>query len=86
LWKELGDAHKEASGGLKAAILERTAEKALKVCEPVRMTLRMTKTVPITGKKGNGKEVCRLADEVAKRRSWDDDKPGGARTSGFRST
>jgi len=33
----------------------------------------MTKTVPITGKKGNGKEVCRLADEVAKRRSWDND-------------
>jgi hypothetical protein len=25
-----------------------------------------------------------VADEVAKRRSWDDDKPGGARTSGFR--
>ena len=35
-------------------------------------------------KKGNGKEVCRLADEVAKRRSRGDDKPGGARTSGFR--
>jgi hypothetical protein len=34
----------------------------------------MTKTVPIT-EKGNGKEVCRLADEVAKQRSWDDDKP-----------
>jgi len=47
------------------------------------MTLRMTKTVPIT-EKGNGTEVCRLADEVAKRRSWGDDKPGGARTSGFR--
>jgi hypothetical protein len=43
----------------------------------------MTKTVPIT-KEGNGKDVCRLADEVGKRRSWDDDKPGGARTSGFR--
>ena len=57
--------------------------KARKVCEPVRMTLRMTKTVPITGKKGNGKEVCRLADEVDKWRSWNDDKPGGARTSGF---
>jgi len=38
-WKKLRDAHKEASGGLKAAILERTAEKARKVCEPVRMTL-----------------------------------------------
>jgi hypothetical protein len=47
--------------------------KARKVCEPVRMTLRMTKTVPITEKKGNGKEVCRLADEVVKRRSWDND-------------
>jgi hypothetical protein len=43
----------------------------------------MTKTVPIT-EEGNGKDVCRLADEVAKRRSWDDDKLGGARTSGFR--
>jgi hypothetical protein len=43
----------------------------------------MTKTVPIT-EKGNGKEVCRLADGVDKRRSWDNDKPGGARTSGFR--
>ena len=39
LWKELGGAHKEASGGLKAAILERSAEKARKVCKPVRMTL-----------------------------------------------
>jgi hypothetical protein len=43
----------------------------------------MTKTVPIT-EEGNGREVCRLADEVDKRRSQDDDKPGGARTSGFR--
>ena len=43
----------------------------------------MTKTVPIT-EKGNGKEVCRLADEVDKWGSQDDDKPGGARTSGFR--
>jgi hypothetical protein len=43
----------------------------------------MTKTVPIT-EEGNGKEVCRLADEVAKRRGQDDDKPDGARTSGFR--
>jgi hypothetical protein len=42
-----------------------------------------TKTVPIT-EEGNGKEVCRLADEVAKLRDQDDDKPGGARTSGFR--
>jgi hypothetical protein len=71
LWNELRDAHKGATGGLKAAILDRAAEKARKVCEPVRMTLRMTKTVPITEKKGNGKEVCRLADEVAKRRSQD---------------
>jgi hypothetical protein len=39
LWKKLGYAHKEASGGLKTAILERSAEKARKVCEPVRMTL-----------------------------------------------
>jgi hypothetical protein len=39
-WKKLRDAHKEATGGLKAAILERTAEKARKVCEPVRMTLK----------------------------------------------
>jgi hypothetical protein len=39
LWKELGKAHKEASGGLKAAILERSVEKAWKVCGPVRMTL-----------------------------------------------
>jgi hypothetical protein len=31
---------------------------------------RMTKTVPIT-EEGNGKEVCRLADEVGKRRSQD---------------
>jgi len=84
LWKKLRDTHREATGGLKAAILERSVEKARKVCEPVRMTLRMTKTVPITKKKGNGKEVCRLADEVAKRRNRDDDKPGGARTSGFR--
>ena len=83
LWKKRREAHKEATGGLKAAILERTAEKARKVCEPVRMILRMTKTVPIT-EEGNGKEVCRLADEVDKRRSQDDDKPGGARTSGFR--
>jgi hypothetical protein len=30
----------------------------------------MTKTVPII-EEGNGKEVCRLADEVAKRRSQD---------------
>ena len=30
----------------------------------------MTKTVPIT-EEGNGKEVCRLADEVDKRRSQD---------------
>jgi hypothetical protein len=59
-WKKLREAHKEATGGLKAAILERTVEKARKVCKPVRMTLRMTKTVPIT-EKGNGKEVCRLA-------------------------
>jgi len=43
----------------------------------------MTKTVPIT-EKGNGKEVCRLADEVGKWRSQGDDKLGGARTSGFR--
>ena len=43
----------------------------------------MTKTVPIT-EEGNGKEVCRLADEVDKRRSQEDDKLGGARTSGFR--
>jgi hypothetical protein len=43
----------------------------------------MTKTVPIT-EEGNGKVVCRLADEVAKRRGQDDDKPDGARTSGFR--
>jgi hypothetical protein len=70
LWKKLRKAHKEATGGLKAAIVERTVEKARKVCEPVRMTLRMTKTVPIT-EDGNGKEVCRLADEVAKRRSQD---------------
>jgi hypothetical protein len=42
----------------------------------------MTKTVPIT-EEGNGKAVRRLADEVAKQRSQDDDKPGGARTSGF---
>ncbi len=42
-----------------------------------------TKTVPIN-EEGNGTEVCRLADEVDKRRSQDDDKPGGARTSGFR--
>ncbi len=83
MWNELRDAHKGATGGLKAAILDRAAEKARKVCEPVRMALRMTKTVPIT-EKGNGKEVCRLADEVAKRRSRGDDKPGGARTSGFR--
>jgi len=39
LWNELRDAHKEATGVLKAAILERAAEKARKVCEPVRMTL-----------------------------------------------
>ena len=51
LWKKLRDTHKEASGGLKAAILERSVEKARKVCEPVRMTLRMTKTVPITEKR-----------------------------------
>ena len=70
LWKKLRDTHKGATGGLKAAILERTAEKARKVCEPVRMTLRMTKTVPIT-EKGNGKEVCRLADEVGKWGSQD---------------
>jgi len=44
---------------------------------------KRTKTVPIT-EEGNGKEVWRLADEVDKRRSQDDDKPGGARTSGFR--
>ncbi|GFP32925.1 hypothetical protein HKBW3S42_01234 [Candidatus Hakubella thermalkaliphila] len=43
----------------------------------------MTKTVPIT-KEGNGKEVCRLTDEVNKWRSQDNDKLGGARTSGFR--
>jgi len=43
----------------------------------------MTKTVPIT-EEGNGKEVCRLADEVDKRGSRDDDKPVGARASGFR--
>ncbi|NQE05838.1 hypothetical protein C5S32_08200 [ANME-1 cluster archaeon GoMg1] len=30
----------------------------------------MTKTVPIT-EEGNGKEVCRLADEVDKRRIQD---------------
>jgi len=39
LWKELGEAHKEAPGGLKAAILERSVEKARKVCGLVRMTL-----------------------------------------------
>jgi hypothetical protein len=39
LWKKLREAHKEATGGLKAAILERSVEKARKVCEPVRMTL-----------------------------------------------
>jgi len=83
LWKKLRDTHGEASGGLKAAILESSAEKARKVCKPVRITLRMTKTVPIT-EKGNGKEVCRLADEGDKWGSQDDDKPGGARTSGFR--
>jgi len=83
LWKELRGTHGEATGGLKAAILERAAEKARKVCEPVRMTLRMTKTVPIT-EKGNGKEVRRLADGVDKLRSQGDDKLGGARTSGFR--
>jgi hypothetical protein len=38
-WKKLRDAHKEASGGRKAAILERAVEKARKVCKPVRMTL-----------------------------------------------
>jgi len=38
-WKKLRDAHKEASGGLKTAILERATEKARKVCEPVRMAL-----------------------------------------------
>jgi hypothetical protein len=43
----------------------------------------MTKTVPIT-EEGNGKVVGRLVDEVAKRRGQDDDKPDGARTSGFR--
>lgn len=51
MWNELRDAHKGATGGLKAAILDRAAEKARKVCEPVRMTLRMTKTVPITEKR-----------------------------------
>ena len=83
LLKELGQAGKEAHGGLKAAILERSAEKARKVCEPVRMTLRMTKTIPIT-EEGSGMEVYRLADETDKRGSQDDDKPGGARVSGFR--
>jgi len=43
----------------------------------------MTKTVSIT-EEGNGTEVCRLADEVAKWRSQDDGKLDGARTSGFR--
>lgn len=43
----------------------------------------MTKTVSIT-EKGNEKEVCRPADEVDKWGSQDDDKPGRARTSGFR--
>ncbi|MCW3132835.1 MAG: hypothetical protein N2V78_00645 [Methanophagales archaeon] len=39
-WKKLRDAHKEATGGLKAAILERTAEKARNVSKPVWMTLK----------------------------------------------
>jgi len=38
-WKKLRYAHREATGGLKAVILERTAEKARKVCKPVRMTI-----------------------------------------------
>ncbi len=39
-WKKLRDAHKEATDGLKAAILERTAEKARNVPKPVWMTLK----------------------------------------------
>lgn len=43
----------------------------------------MTKTISIT-EKGSGMEIYRLADEVDKRRSQDNDKLGRARTPGFR--
>jgi hypothetical protein len=60
-----------------------SGKNSRKSSEGIRTSLddpKRTKTVPIT-EEGNGKEVCRLGDEVDKRRSQDDDKPGGARTS-----
>ena len=69
---------------LQAAILDRTGAEVRQVWRPGRRSLACPRPLREPALRGSAAEVCRLADEVAKRRRKGQQNPAGARTSGLR--